>query len=296
MKKKIIFITGSSGFLGKFFLENALSKGFKVVDILRLKNKSNKDLNFLRKKYANTYKSIFFKNNSEIEKKLKNEKIDYFINFATLYKNNHNHNDILKFTNSNIEFPSIILDLICSKVKKIINFGTMMQHSDGKNHTPKNFYASTKSAFEMILNFYTTTYKNIKFYNLKFYESFSEKDQRKKFIPILFSNYKKKIITKVNSKKLELNIIHVNDIINAIFIILKNNFKSGSYCLSQKKNTKISNLILKINKVLIRKLKTKYLNYKVDKIKKSKLKVLMKWKPDIEIEKKIINMFYNENN
>ena len=63
-----------------------------------------------------------------------------------------------------------------------------------------------------------------------------------------------------------------------------------------KKNTKISNLILKINKVLIRKLKTKYLNYKVDKIKKSKLKVLMKWKPDIEVEKKIINMFYNENN
>ena len=66
--------------------------------------------------------------------------------------------------------------------------------------------------------------------------------------------------------------------------------------MSQKKNTKISNLILKINKVLIRKLEIKYLNYKVDKIKKSKLKVLMKWKPDIEVEKKIINMFYNENN
>ena len=296
MEKKIIFITGSSGFLGKFFLESALSKGYKIIDILRLKNKSNKNLNFLRKKYANTYKSIFFKNNSEIEQKLKHEKIDYFINFATLYKNTHNHKDILKFTDSNIEFPTIVLDLVCSKVKKIINFGTMMQHTDGENHTPKNFYASTKSAFEMILNFYTSTYKNIKFYNLKFYESFAEKDQRKKLIPILFSNYRKNIVTKVNSNKLELNIIHVNDLINAIYIILKNNVKSGSYCLCQKNNIKISNLIFKINKILKRKLKIKYLNYKIEKIKKSKLKVLMRWKSDKEIEKKIINMFYNENN
>ena len=35
-----------------------------------------------------------------------------------------------------------------------------MQHLDGLNHTPKNFYASTKSSFEMILNYYA--FKNKK--------------------------------------------------------------------------------------------------------------------------------------
>ena len=71
---------------------------------------------------------------------------------------------------------------------------------------PKNFYASTKSALEMIINFYALKNKNLKFYNIKFYESFSENDQRKKLIPTLIKNYQNNKETKINSKKLELNI------------------------------------------------------------------------------------------
>ena len=76
------------------------------------------------------------------------------INFATLYKDTHSNSEIPKFIDSNIIFPSIVLDSIFNKIKKFINFGTMMQHLDGINHTPKNFYASTKSSFEMILKYY----------------------------------------------------------------------------------------------------------------------------------------------
>ena len=68
----------------------------------------------------------------------KPQKIDFFINFATLYKNDHTHFEISKFIRSNIYFPTIITDSIFLKVKKIINFGTMMQHSDGKTYSPKN--------------------------------------------------------------------------------------------------------------------------------------------------------------
>ena len=296
MKKKLILITGSSGFIGKFFLKDALNKGFYVVDILRNKNKSNKELNYLRKKYPKNYKTIFFKKNEQIKNKLKRIKIDYFINFATLYKNTHKFGDISKFLNSNIEFPTLILDQLNSNVKKIINFGTMMQHADGKNYKPRNFYASTKSAFEMILAFYETIHPKTKFYNLKFFESFSESDKRKKLIPTLFLNYKKNAKTFIKSKNLSLNIIHVNDILNAIYIVLKNNIESGSYGLIQKKNTQISKLIKIINIKKKRKLKVKYLNNQIDKIQKSKLKVLKKWKPDIKIEKKIQKMFNNENN
>ena len=111
-------------------------------------------MNQLRKVYPKSYKSIFFKNYFEINKKLKNQKFDYFINFATLYKNSHSNSEIPKFIDSNIIFPSIVLDSTFNNIKKFINFGTMMQHLDGKNHTPKNFYASTKSSFEMILNYF----------------------------------------------------------------------------------------------------------------------------------------------
>jgi len=290
LKKKIL-ITGSSGFIGYIFLNDALSKGYLITDILREKNKKNKKLILLKKLYPKTYKSIFFSKKGNIEKKLKNKKFDLVINFATLYKNLHSNSDIPNFIDSNITFPSLILDSTYSNIKKFINFGTMMQHLDGKNHTPKNFYASTKSSFEMILNYFSLKNKKLKFYNLKLYESFFEKDYRKKLIPTLYRNFKKNRITNINSKKLELNIIHLNDILNAIYLIINNDIKSGTYCLKNKKNVKIRDLIKSINIKSKIKLKTKFLRNDLIKPQKNLLKTLPKWKADITIKNKIEKMF-----
>ncbi len=295
MKKKLL-ITGSSGFVGNLFLKNALKNKYHVVDVLRDKNKKNKDLNQLRKVYPRSYKSIFYKKYKDINKKLKNKKFDSFINFATLYKNSHSNNEIQSFIDSNIVFPSIILDTIVVKVKKIINLGTMMQHIDGKNYIPQNFYASTKSAFEMICTYFIKKNKHIKFYNLKFYESFSELDKRKKLIPTLHKNFKKNKTTKIITKNLELNIIHTDDLIESIYLLLKRNIKSGNYCLKNNKNIKIDQLIRSINSKSPNSLKVKFLSNKSIKPNKSFLKTLPKWKADISIQKKIEKFFYNEIN
>ena len=295
MKKKLL-ITGSSGFVGNLFLKNALKNGYHVIDVLRDKNKKNKDLNQLRKVYSKSYKSIFYKKYKDINKKLKNQKFDSFINFATLYKNSHLNNEIQSFIESNIVFPSIILDTIAVKVKKIINLGTMMQHVDGKNYIPQNFYASTKSAFEMILAYFIQRNKKIKFYNLKLYESYSELDKRKKLIPTLYKNFKKNKTTTIVSKNLELNIIHIEDLITSIYLLLNKNIKSGNYCLKNKINIKIKNLIKSINNNLSKPLKVKFLSNKSLKPQKSFLKTLPKWKADIKIQKKIEKLFYNEIN
>lgn len=289
--RKTILLTGSSGFLGKIFLKESLKRNYQVIDVLRSKNKKNLKLNELRKQYQKNYKSVFFEYNNDLKKKISKLKIDFFINFATLYKNDHINSDIENFINSNITFPTILMDIIQKKVKKVINFGTMMQHLDGKKFMPKNFYASTKSALEMILNYYSINNKKLKIYNLKFYESFHELDNRKKLIPILIKNYKKNITTKINSKNLELNVIHANDIIRAIFIILEKNINSGSYCLKNNKNIKISSLITKINNSLKKKIKVRYLNNNCNKIKLSKIKKLNGWMPDFLTEEKIKEQF-----
>jgi len=290
LKKKIL-ITGSSGFIGNIFLNDALNKGYFIVDVLREKNKKNKKLIKLKKLYPRTYKSIFFSKKETIEKKLKNKKFDLVINFATLYKNLHSNSEIPNFIDANITFPSLILDLTSKNIKKFINFGTMMQHLDGKNHTPKNFYASTKSSFEMILNYFTLKNKRLKFYNLKLYESFFESDHRKKLIPTLYRNFKKRKVTNINSKKLELNIIHTNDILGAIYLIINNNIKSGTYCLKNNKDVKIEDLIKSINIKSKIKLKTKFLGNNVIKPQKNFFKTLPKWKADIKIKNKIEKIF-----
>jgi len=291
LKTKTILLTGTSGFIGKIFLKNALYNGYRVLDILRKKNKKNKELKSLKRKYNQTYNSIFYSRVEEINDKLKNKKIDYFINFATLYKNSHKRDEIPLFINSNIVFPTIILESIYLKVKKIINIGSMMQHINGGDYLPKNFYASTKSGFEMILKFYSSQKKNLKCYNLKFFESFGEFDKRKKLIPTLIKNYKENLQTKVISNRLELNIIHVNDIIKAVNILLKKNLKSDDYCLAHNKNIKISNLISRINNKSNKKIKVKFLNKKTEKPFISKIRILPGWKADKNLQRKIENKF-----
>ena len=296
MKKKTLLLTGTTGFVGSKFLLFALSNDFFVIDILRVKNRNNKTIKQLRNFYPTKYKNIFFSNNKELSRKLKKIEADYFINFATLYNNRHTHNQISDFIDSNILFPTLIYDIISIKTKKMINFGSMMQHSNNEKLISKNLYAATKNAFEMISNYYANINNKSKFYNIKFYESVGDNDTRKKIIPTIIENYKKNIITTILSKQLSLNIIHTDDIINSIMVLLNNNIESGSYCIKNKKNIKISNLINVLNKGLNRKIKVKYENKSTISNNLNNLIILPKWKPIKNIENKIIKIFKNEIN
>ncbi len=296
MKKKTILLTGTTGFIGFKFLSFIITKNFLVIDILRKKNENKKKIKKLKTLYPKKYKNIFFSNYKELLEKLKNINVDYFVNFATLYNNDHSHHQIKNFINSNILFPTTIYDIISGKTKKIINFGSMMQHSKNENLVSKNFYGATKNAFEMISNYYAKRNYKTKFYNIKFYESVGDNDNRKKIIPTIINNYKKNITTKILSKKLALNIIHTDDIINAIMILLNNNIKSGSYCIKNKYNIKISSLINNLNKGINRKIKVKYGKKSNISNFNHNLKILPKWKPNKNLEKKIIKIFNNEIN
>ena len=104
-------------------------------------------------------------------------------------------------------------------------------------------------------------------------------------------NYKGNLQTKVISDRLELNIIHVNDIVKAVNILLKKNLKSDDYCLAHNKNVKISNLISRVNNKSNKKIKVKFLNKKTEKPFISKIRVLPGWKADKNLLNKIENEF-----
>jgi nucleoside-diphosphate-sugar epimerase len=294
LKRKTLLLTGTTGFIGHKFLLFALSNNFLVIDILRSKNKHNKKIKKLRNIYKNNYKNIFFENTKTLSKELKKVNVDCFVNFATLYNNKHTYDQIHDFIESNVSFPTLIYDIIHKKTKKIINFGSMMQHSKNENLISKNLYAATKNAFEMISNYYSTINSKTKFYNIKFYESFGDNDKRKKLIPTIINNYKKNITTRIISKELSLNIIHTDDIINSILILINHDIQSGSYCIKNTHNTKISKLIDILNKYLQKKIKVRYENKSTDLINYSGLKILPRWRPNKNIEKKIMNVFKNE--
>lgn len=255
MKKSKVLITGSTGFVGSAILKFLIKKNFQVYAILK-NNKKRKN-----KSYKN-YHLILYKNFPELEKKLKNYKFDILINCATLYSKDDDLKTMLNMIETNISFFLIILKLTIKDVNLIINFGSMMEHLRYKKKYYENFYSITKSTMHNIINLFTNK-KEIKFINIKLFETFGEDDQRQKIIPTIIKNYKNNKTIQIRPSNLKLNFINVTSIVKIISdILLKKKFSSGDYCLRSYKFTNIKYLITSINTVLKKKIKIKLFNQK----------------------------------
>ena len=137
MKK--ILITGGTGFIGNNLLNYFLKKKYFIYVILR---KSKKNIKFSKEHKINkNFKSIIFSDIYNLKKQLLNYKIDYVVHAATHYVKKHKSSDVNKIIESNILFPTIIIDLFCNKtIKKFINFGTVWQHYNKKKDHDSSFY------------------------------------------------------------------------------------------------------------------------------------------------------------
>ncbi len=270
MKK--ILLTGSTGFIGSELLKN-LSKSNKVYITLRKKTKKNL-------KYKNVNK-IYFSSFQNLNDKIKKLKINTVIHCATHYVKKHDFKDIKKLSETNILFGNIILEnLEKMDVKTFINFSTVWENFNGKKDNYYNLYSAYKSSFNNIINYYKKKFNKIKFINLVISNTFGGNDKRKKIINLLKINYKKKVLTKLISKNLYLNLLNVIDINNAVRLILKNSYNSGTYLLQNKNDFKVSDIIDYINKHSNERIKVKWLSNNIIREKTFKFRTLKKWKPE----------------
>ncbi|MDA9744572.1 NAD-dependent epimerase/dehydratase family protein [Candidatus Pelagibacter sp.] len=280
MKK--ILLTGSTGFIGSELLKN-LSKNYKIYVTLRKKTKKN----FIHKNIIKIYFSSFQNLNDKIEKL----KINTVIHCATHYVKKHDFKDIKKLSDSNILFGNIILEnLEKMGVKTFINFSTVWENFNGKKDNYYNLYSAYKSSFKNIINFYKKKFSKIKFINLVISDTFGENDKRKKIINLLKINYKKRVITKLISKNLYMNLLNVIDINNAVRLILKKNYKSGTYLLKNESDFKVSDIIDGINKHSNKRIKIRWLSNNIIKEKTFKFKTLKNWKSNNSEIKDIVRI------
>ena len=259
MSQKIL-ITGSTGFIGTHIVKTLLKKKTYIYVILRKKNKNNKRIKALQKNH--NYFPIFYEKFTELEKKLKKLKVNVIINYATFYTHKYDIKSIINLINTNIIFCSIILEIFKTRLKKFINFGSMMEYSKGSYFYPMNFYAITKYFFQEIEKFYKRSNKNIKFYDLKLYETYGDEDKRNKIIPTIIKNYSLNKNIKIISRNLKMNFVHVESLANVVNNIVFKNIKEGEYCLKNRKFVNIKKLLQSLNKKLKKKIKVKYISYK----------------------------------
>tara|TARA_Y100000816_G_scaffold94096_1_gene65251 strand:+ start:2936 stop:3820 length:885 start_codon:yes stop_codon:yes gene_type:complete len=290
-----ILLTGSSGFIGKSLTINLLNNKYQVFVILNNSKKNKALAKSLKKNYKN-YKPIFINNVKELKKKLSKLKVNSIINLASKYLRSHNFKDMIDLINSNILFTTSVLEACPKKkLKKYINISSVMIHKNSENYLPLNLYAATKKGFLDILKFYEVSFKNTKFYNLFLHDIYGENDKRKKIIHTILENHRQKKSVKISSNKLELNLLNVKDVNQAIKVFLTKKIKPGNYIIKSSKFTNMVRLIKKINAKIDNKIKLKVLNKKIEKKIQKKITSLPHWKQNFEIENDLIE-YLNDNN
>ena len=282
---KILF-TGGTGFIGSNILKN-IQLNHKVYVIQKKESKTS----IFKSKNIQIIK---FNNYNSLASKLKKIKVDAVIHCATHYKKIHNTSDLKKFAESNILLGNIILENIKNMgAKKFINFTTTWGSSEGILNNPKNLYAAYKNGFSCLLDFYKKKFPSLRFIDLVIVDTYGANDKREKLINVLKKNYKKNKITKIISRNLYINLVNVEDVVDAIKITLKKNIKTGTYILKNSNFTSILELINYINKNSNKKIKVKWLSSIKIKDKFLKYKLLKSWKPKKSNIKNIKNLILN---
>tara|TARA_B100001175_G_scaffold316614_1_gene331011 strand:+ start:1253 stop:2152 length:900 start_codon:yes stop_codon:yes gene_type:complete len=245
-----LLITGSSGYLGRNFLETVKNDDNLYFFLVRskkkiLKFKKIKNIEFIEcdlKKY------------DEVKKKLKNYQIDIIINFAWVGATN-------KFKNSNLQKQNLLLlkNLVkiskVLKIKKFVGFGSQAEYGLKKKKInelmicrPITKYGHIKLKSYKLLNSYFKKNK-IKFVWIRLFSSFGPHDDDNFLIPYLIKNFlknKKIYLTKCEQKW---DFIYSKDVIKATKFLAHSNMANGIYNLGSGETQNLKSIVLKIKKL-----------------------------------------------
>jgi nucleoside-diphosphate-sugar epimerase len=150
------------------------------------------------------------------------ERIDAVINLATYYRKFDLYEDIDKMVDSNIKFPTQLLQL-CKEhnIPIFVTAGSYFQHEinyksiNGSNSAvPRDFYAATKNAFERIMEYYSSN-GNIKTVELVLSTPYGEMDHDEKLIPYVIRQALRNRPVKLSQGFQRLNLVYVEDVASA---------------------------------------------------------------------------------
>jgi len=156
-------LTGSTGFVGQNLMKHLQRQGWDVETIGR------KDTT------------------ADIDAKMSQFKPDVVIHLATLFIAEHKTTDIGNLIQSNLMFGTQVVDsMVRNGITNLINTGTLWQYYEGDRFTPSSLYSATKSAFEDVLRFFSSS-NGIQVINLMLSDTYGPKDPRGKLLSKLIS-------------------------------------------------------------------------------------------------------------
>lgn len=290
-----ILLTGGTGFVGSHLLEKLLNL--------------NKNVILLKRSFSDPWRiNKFIENENLIVKNIDEESVDEIFNqysiigifhLASNSQRELNSNIISKMIDSNIKFPTQLLEnSINNNVKFFINTGSVYEYelnnppiSEKTKIKPFNLYASTKTALEDILKFYSVNY-DLNCSTLKLFTPYGPKDNENKITPYLIISSMKKEKIYIKSPNKTLDLIYIDDVINSYITVMNNISKFNEYDsfnIGMGVGTRIKDLLEIIESNLGKNKNVTYGNLEDDQVwcSNKKINKKLRWKPKIKIEEGI---------
>ena len=212
-------MTGANGFVGSHVLESLLEDGKNDIGIIL---RTSSDVWRIKEHIEKRGILLFYLEKESIDEIISMFKPEIVIHMSVYYRKNAKYGDIEEMFNTNIIFPTKILEsMVKNGLRFFINTGTSTEFLVDEKYltphskiSPSNLYSATKVAFEGILRYYTI-HRGIKAITLKLAYPYGPKDNPKKLIPYLIKCAIKGETAKATFGEQNLDYIYIKDIANA---------------------------------------------------------------------------------
>jgi nucleoside-diphosphate-sugar epimerase len=287
-----IVLTGSTGFIGQYVLDQLIDEGHCVTCILRNESKASEK--------HNACKRIYYGNDSNLNIE-DFKQIHAIIHLATYFTNSHKIEEINPIIESNIILGIKLLEIASVHKIPFINTSSYAQMSKENKGHPQNLYAASKESFRNFMRFYSWN-NNFTIFDLELFDSYGLKDQRPKFYRLAIESFINNREFGMSQGEQEICIIHVSDISAAIIhslSLLDQKPKYTAWTLFDESSTiKIRDLSILIRELCKSNANIQfgYYPYRVNEIFKmnSSFTKLPLWEPKISLKEGLKEIIYNE--
>lgn len=203
-------LTGATGYIGHSLCKKLINEGHDVACVIRKTSKIDKLLLLGVKEF------IVHEGIETTASFLETFSPDVVFHLSSLFIARHKPEDIADLIQSNVTFPTTILEAMqLAGSKNFVNIGTLWQNFEDERYNPTCLYAATKQAFCDILRFYSENY-GITNTTLKLSDTYGPNDNRAKILNLLVEISQTGEVLKMSAGEQLLDYVYIDDVTSAI--------------------------------------------------------------------------------
>jgi nucleoside-diphosphate-sugar epimerase len=246
-----VVITGASGFLGRHVVKELRKLNQTIIAICR--DRFTSSLTLRLDEIASVDSSASVKEFESFLAEISGPVV--VAHLAAHYSNLHSADDITKLVESNIHFPTRLLDALSREKPNstVINISTLFQHFESRNYSPLSLYGATKESFLKILDFYAQS-ELLKVADITIGDTYGANDVRRKLIDLLISHVGSTETLMLGSGRQNMSLMHITDVARGLSQLIANHKPIPSrevwrVQMPPTENISVRELVAKIEKI-----------------------------------------------